>query len=201
MKLSHIASRFLTLLLSVVLVGMFTFEAEARRLGGGKSMGRQSSNVTQREAAPPTAPSQSSATAIDHKRTAPVGGKERRRAIGIDAERHTAIDGQGFARVDREKVRQRGAIGSDGESGDRLIESAQVPRRGRGAGPQANGRRRRQRIVCADNQYAVVNIRGAAVGGRRIKSQRPCAELGQVERIRSVVDHAADRQGTCRRRQ
>ena len=63
MKLSHIASRFLTLLLSVVLVGMFTFEAEARRLGGGKSMGRQSSNVTQREAAPPTAPSQSSATA------------------------------------------------------------------------------------------------------------------------------------------
>ncbi|MBK6615513.1 MAG: Tim44 domain-containing protein [Ottowia sp.] len=63
MKLSHIGSRFLTLLLSVVLVGMFTFEAEARRLGGGKSMGRQSSNVTQREAAPPTAPGQSSATA------------------------------------------------------------------------------------------------------------------------------------------
>ncbi|MBK6869345.1 MAG: Tim44 domain-containing protein [Burkholderiales bacterium] len=66
MKLSHIASRLFTLLLAVVLVGVFTFDAEARRLGGGKSMGRQSSNVTQRQATPPQAPanpSQSAATA------------------------------------------------------------------------------------------------------------------------------------------
>ena len=67
MKLSHIASRLFTLLLAVVLVGVFTFDAEARRLGGGKSMGRQSSNVTQRQATPPAAapgnPSQSASTA------------------------------------------------------------------------------------------------------------------------------------------
>lgn len=67
MKLSHLASRLFTLLLAVVLVGVFTFDAEARRLGGGKSMGRQSSNVTQRQATPPAAapgnPSQSAATA------------------------------------------------------------------------------------------------------------------------------------------
>ena len=67
MKLSYIASRLFTLLLAVVLVGVFTFDAEARRLGGGKSMGRQSSNVTQRQATPPAAapgnPSQSAATA------------------------------------------------------------------------------------------------------------------------------------------
>ena len=67
MKLSHIASRLFTLLLAVVLVGVFTFDAEARRLGGGKSIGRQSSNVTQRQATPPAAapgnPSQSAATA------------------------------------------------------------------------------------------------------------------------------------------
>ena len=67
MKLSHIASRLFTLLLAVVLVGVFTFDVEARRLGGGKSMGRQSSNVTQRQATPPAAapgnPSQSAATA------------------------------------------------------------------------------------------------------------------------------------------
>ena len=67
MKLSHIASRLFTLLLAVVLVGVFTFDAEARRLGGGKSMGRQSSNVTQRQATPraaaPGNPSQSAATA------------------------------------------------------------------------------------------------------------------------------------------
>ncbi|RZL41722.1 MAG: Tim44 domain-containing protein, partial [Variovorax sp.] len=31
-------------------------QADAKRMGGGQSMGRQSNNVTQREAAPPTAP-------------------------------------------------------------------------------------------------------------------------------------------------
>ena len=44
---------------SLLLVGMLVLsspDAEARRMGGGKSMGRQSSNVTQREAAPSTAP-------------------------------------------------------------------------------------------------------------------------------------------------
>ena len=45
---------------SVVLVAMLAvvhFDAEARRMGGGKSVGRQSSNVTQRESAtPPAAP-------------------------------------------------------------------------------------------------------------------------------------------------
>lgn len=55
MKLSAIVSRLFTLLLAVVIVGAFTFDAEARRLGGGKSMGRQSSNVTERQATPPTA--------------------------------------------------------------------------------------------------------------------------------------------------
>ena len=56
MKLKDIVSRLFTLLMAVVLVGAFTFEAEARRMGGGKSMGRQSSNVTQRQANPPAAP-------------------------------------------------------------------------------------------------------------------------------------------------
>lgn len=55
MKLSAIVSRLCTLLLAVVMVGAFTFDAEARRMGGGKSMGRQSSNVTQRDATPPAA--------------------------------------------------------------------------------------------------------------------------------------------------
>ena len=43
---------------SVVLVAMLAvvhFDAEARRMGGGKSVGRQSSNVTQRESATPHA--------------------------------------------------------------------------------------------------------------------------------------------------
>ena len=58
MTLKAFVSRLFTLLLAVVLIGAFSFDAEARRLGGGKSMGRQSGNVTQREAArtPPAAP-------------------------------------------------------------------------------------------------------------------------------------------------
>jgi len=83
MKLSHIASRLFTLLLAVVLVGVFTFDAEARRLGGGKSMGRQSSNVTQRQATPPAAapgnPSQSAATAgVAGAGTAAAGAAARK---------------------------------------------------------------------------------------------------------------------------
>ncbi len=46
---------FAVVLLAATLVAT-GFDAEAKRLGGGKSMGRQSSNVTQREAAPPSAP-------------------------------------------------------------------------------------------------------------------------------------------------
>ena len=45
---------------SVVLVGFMalsTLDAEAaRRMGGGKSFGKQSNNVTQREATPPASP-------------------------------------------------------------------------------------------------------------------------------------------------
>ncbi len=52
--------KMLPVLMALMLV--FThFESEARRMGGGKSFGRQSSNVTQRQATPPanqTAPAQ-----------------------------------------------------------------------------------------------------------------------------------------------
>jgi len=58
MKHHHLLARLLTLLLAVFLVGAFSFDAEAKRLGGGKSFGRQSGNVTQRQATPPAAPSQ-----------------------------------------------------------------------------------------------------------------------------------------------
>ena len=63
MKQHYLLSRFLTLLVAVFLVGAFSFEAEAKRMGGGKSMGRQSSNVTQRQATPPAAPNQATNTA------------------------------------------------------------------------------------------------------------------------------------------
>jgi predicted lipid-binding transport protein (Tim44 family) len=50
---------------SVVLVAMLAFahaDADAKRMGGGKSMGKQSSNVTQRDSAAPAAPAQNAAT-------------------------------------------------------------------------------------------------------------------------------------------
>jgi len=56
MTLRNIANRLLTLLMAMVMFGAFTFDAEARRMGGGKSFGRQSANVTQRQATPPAAP-------------------------------------------------------------------------------------------------------------------------------------------------
>ncbi len=40
----------------VALLALVHLDADARRMGSGKSMGRQSSNVTQREATPPRAP-------------------------------------------------------------------------------------------------------------------------------------------------
>lgn len=48
------------------LTAMVVVEAEARRLGGGRSMGRQSDNVSQRQATPPqNAPSQNQASRND----------------------------------------------------------------------------------------------------------------------------------------
>ena len=51
--------KFWTLALALVLT-LGGVNAEAKRLGGGKSVGKQSSNVSQREAAP-AAPAQSAA--------------------------------------------------------------------------------------------------------------------------------------------
>ncbi|MDR1967229.1 MAG: 39S ribosomal protein L45 [Burkholderiaceae bacterium] len=58
MKLRRFLSSLFVLLLAVALAGLFVFDAEAARfrLGGGKSIGRQSANVTQREAVPRAAP-------------------------------------------------------------------------------------------------------------------------------------------------
>jgi predicted lipid-binding transport protein (Tim44 family) len=50
-----------TLFLTAALV-LGSVQAEAARMGGGKSFGRQSSNVTQRQATPPAAPAQQNAT-------------------------------------------------------------------------------------------------------------------------------------------
>ena len=68
---------------SVVLVAMLALahaDADAKRLGGGKSVGRQSSNVTQREAATPPAtpgaPAQSATNAAAAKPAAPAAATQ-----------------------------------------------------------------------------------------------------------------------------
>ncbi|WP_225783876.1 Tim44 domain-containing protein [Xenophilus sp. Marseille-Q4582] len=53
---------FWAVMLVCAAVGLTALDADARRMGGGKSMGRQSSNVTQREANPPAAPTNPGAT-------------------------------------------------------------------------------------------------------------------------------------------
>lgn len=82
MNLSAIVSRFFTLLLAVVMVGVFTFDAEARRLGGGKSTGRQSSNVTERQATPPAAAPGQSAQGATAAGAAGAAGAAARKPWG-----------------------------------------------------------------------------------------------------------------------
>ena len=48
-------AKFLVSLFAVVML-LVSIDAEARRFGGGRSFGRQSGNVTQRQAAPPASP-------------------------------------------------------------------------------------------------------------------------------------------------
>jgi predicted lipid-binding transport protein (Tim44 family) len=77
--------KVLTVLLAVVLaLGAFDADA-ARRLGGGGSIGRQSSNVTQRQASPaPAAPTNAApANAAPHQPAAAPGAQPRRPWAGI----------------------------------------------------------------------------------------------------------------------
>lgn len=50
--------KFLALMVLAAALVATGFDAEAKRLGGGSSVGRQSSNVTQRDATPPATPAQ-----------------------------------------------------------------------------------------------------------------------------------------------
>ncbi|KAF1069960.1 TIM44-like domain-containing protein [Variovorax sp.] len=60
-----------TLLLAGALA-LVSIQADAARMGGGKSVGRQSSNVTQRQATPPAAPAQQNATNAAAKPATPA---------------------------------------------------------------------------------------------------------------------------------
>ncbi|MCZ8252418.1 MAG: Tim44-like domain-containing protein [Hylemonella sp.] len=76
--------KFLSIALSLVLV-LSAVDAEAKRLGGGKSVGKQSSNVTQREATPPAAPAaptQNAAAAAPAKPAAPAPAAAPRKPWG-----------------------------------------------------------------------------------------------------------------------
>jgi predicted lipid-binding transport protein (Tim44 family) len=56
-------SAILSAVLAVTMLLAYSPAAEAKRMGGGGSMGRQSSNVTQRQATPPAAPANAGAAA------------------------------------------------------------------------------------------------------------------------------------------
>lgn len=53
---------FWAVMLVCAAIGLTALDADARRMGGGKSMGRQSDNVTQRAATPPASPANPGAT-------------------------------------------------------------------------------------------------------------------------------------------
>ena len=71
-------TKFLSFILTLFLA-LSTLNAEAaRRMGGGKSSGQQSNNVTQREAAKPTAPAAAPSQAAAAKPAAPAAAPAKR---------------------------------------------------------------------------------------------------------------------------
>jgi predicted lipid-binding transport protein (Tim44 family) len=74
-------SAILSAVLAVTMLLAYSPAAEAKRMGGGSSMGRQSSNVTQRQATPPAAPANNAAAAQAPKR--PIGAMLGGLAAGL----------------------------------------------------------------------------------------------------------------------
>ena len=68
--------------LLVVLLSLGSLQAEAKRMGGGRSVGQQSGNVTQREAAHPSAPTQQTAPAGVAKPATPPPAAPAKRPWG-----------------------------------------------------------------------------------------------------------------------
>ncbi|MDP1564644.1 MAG: Tim44-like domain-containing protein [Polaromonas sp.] len=60
-------SAIFSAVLAVTMLLAYSPAAEAKRMGGGSSVGRQSSNVTQRQATPPAAPANTAAAAAPKK--------------------------------------------------------------------------------------------------------------------------------------
>lgn len=96
--------KFLTLLLTAFLA-LASVDADAARLGGGRSIGRQSSNVTQRQAAPaqgavrPAAPAPAAPAAVAPKRPwgAMLGGLAA--GLGLAWLAHSLGLGEGFGQI------------------------------------------------------------------------------------------------------
>jgi len=75
-SLGDIVTKFLSVIL-VLFLSLSGFSAEAKRLGGGKSTGQQSNNVTQRETVKPGAPAQQAAPAGVAKPAVPPAAPAR----------------------------------------------------------------------------------------------------------------------------
>ncbi len=90
--------KFWTFLLAFMLA-LTTLQADAKRLGGGKSVGQQSSNVTRREATPPPPPAQAPAASPAPKR--PWGAMLTGLAAGLGLAwlAHSLGMGEGFGQV------------------------------------------------------------------------------------------------------
>ena len=95
--LGRLPTRFAALLLAALLLAALSPDAEARRMGGGRSMGRQSSQVTQREAAPPAAPQQA--------------GQQASRQPGSQAAQNSQGSAQGAAAAAARKPAWGGILG------------------------------------------------------------------------------------------
>ena len=127
--------KFWTFLLALMLA-LTTLQADAKRLGEGKSVGRQSSNVTQREATPPPPPAQaptaSPATAPKRPWGAMLGGLAA--GLGLAWLANSLGMGEGFAQVLMFAMLALLVVAGVGWFMRRRAANAQVPFAFQGAG-------------------------------------------------------------------
>ena len=195
---------FWTVLL-VCALAIVSIDADAARLGGGKSFGRQSSNVTQRQATPPAAPADAGRAGPERATTPRAKPARCRRLprrgaqapVGRHARRPGRRPGPGLARAfarPRRRLRQHPADRSAGAGCRGGVAHL--------LGAFARARRAARRRLCLPGRGQPGRCdRAGAVQPRQCRQRRLGASVGTqprgLRRRAGAADHPA---GTAGRR-
>ena len=199
-------------LAGVIMAGAIMAEdAEARRMGGGRSMGRQSATATQQNQATPPSQSMQQGQAAQAQRAQPAPARCRRRAAGAQplarADRRSGRGsrhrGVAVALRPRRRVRRRDGQ-HDHDRADRAgrrhavpLHHAQAQRqcqyagvRDAGAGAFAVRRHRLARGLNQEPSYSAAGVGWLSAATTLASTQRRCAATGRAGRFRHRSVHA-----------